>query len=592
MTHLPFSRYLSARAAQLPSFSPDGRALCFISDVTGVPQLWQVSLDGGWPDQLTFAADRVMSGRYAHHTDLIVYGFDSGGNEREQLFTLRGYDSQGLVVDPAVMHTFGGFSWDDTRVAFSDNRRHPAYFDIFICDVDGSNERCVYRQDGSNFVSDWSRDGRFLLIFRMTGSLDSELFLLDLESGEATHLTPHEGLAVYQGAQFTPDGRAIYLRTDQGSEFLRLARIDLSTRRLEFLTPDDADIEVLALSPTGDRAAMVRNEGGYGRLLVRSLEGGEELSPEGLPNGVLVQPEWSPDGTRIAFTFTAPTHNANIWLWDLEEGHCRQVTFVTGGGIPRETLVTPEPIQFESFDGRQIPAFLYMPIGVERPPVIVQVHGGPESQYRPSYDTVTQYFLNRGYAVLAPNVRGSTGYGRTYTHLDDVEKRMDSVADLEAAVRWLRQSGRVNGEQIAVMGGSYGGFMVLAALTTYPDIWAAGVDIVGIANFETFLRNTGAYRRHWRIPEYGDPDRDADLFRRISPIHHVDRITAPLMVIHGANDPRVPLSEAEQMVTALEERGRHVRFLRFDDEGHGLVKLKNRLIAYPQISDFLDEYLT
>jgi dipeptidyl aminopeptidase/acylaminoacyl peptidase len=207
------------------------------------------------------------------------------------------------------------------------------------------------------------------------------------------------------------------------------------------------------------------------------------------------------------------------------------------------------------------------------------------------YSAVIQYLVNRGYAVLTPNVRGSTGYGRTYTHLDDVEKRMDSVADLEAAVQWLRASGRVDGEKIAVMGGSYGGFMVLAALTAYPDLWAAGVDIVGIANFETFLRNTGAYRRHWRIPEYGDPDRDAELFRRISPIHHADRIEAPLMVIHGDNDPRVPLSEAEQIVEAVRSRGREVEFMRFPDEGHGVIKLKNRLIAYPAIGEFLDRYL-
>jgi dipeptidyl aminopeptidase/acylaminoacyl peptidase len=229
---------------------------------------------------------------------------------------------------------------------------------------------------------------------------------------------------------------------------------------------------------------------------------------------------------------------------------------------------------------------------VERPPVVVHVHGGPESQAQPIFSPVIQYLVDHGYAVLTPNVRGSTGYGRTYTHLDDVEKRMDSVADLEAAVRWLRQSGQIDGKRIAVMGGSYGGFMVLAALTTYPDLWAVGVDIVGVANFETFLRNTGAYRRHWRIPEYGDPDKNADLFRRISPIHHVDKIQAPLMVVHGDNDPRVPLSETEQIVAALESRGVPVQFIHFDDEGHGVIKLKNKLVAYPAIGEFLDKHLS
>ena len=361
MTGLPFSRYLSARTAQLPSFSPDGRSICFISDVTGVPQLWQTSLDGGWPDQLTFAADRVMSGRYAHESDLIVYGFDSGGNEREQLFTLSGYDSTELAVDPAVMHTFGAIAWDDRRVAFSDNRRHPAYFDVYVRDIDGSNERCAYQQDGSNFVSDWSRDGRFMIVFRMNGSMDSDLFLLDLETEEARQLTPHEEITVYNGAQFTPDGKSIYLRTDQGSEFLRLARMSLDTREIEFLTPDDADIETAILSPDGTWIAMIRNEQGYSRLVARSLETGEVRSPAGLPAGVAMQLDWSQDGRRLAFTFSSSAQNPNIWLWDLEDDTCRQITFVTGGGIPRESLVEPELVRFSSFDGLEVPAFLYVP---------------------------------------------------------------------------------------------------------------------------------------------------------------------------------------------------------------------------------------
>jgi dipeptidyl aminopeptidase/acylaminoacyl peptidase len=591
-TRYTFDRYLNARSASFPDFSPDDRFVTFISDITGVPQLWQVPIEGGWPEQLTFTADRVMSGRYAHQKPIILFGMDAGGNEREQLFTLEGGNVADLAVDPAVMHMAAAISWDDTRVAFADNRRQPAYFDIYIRDIDGRNEECVYQQDGSNFVSDWSRDGRFLLIYRLTGSRDSELFLLDLESGEATHLTPHEGLAIYGSARFSPDAQSVYLVSDVGSEFLRAARMDLDTREITFLTPDEHDIESIALSPDGRFLALVRNLDGYGQLAVRPVDETEERVVPGLPAGVIAQPVWSRDGSRIAFTFTGPADNPNIRIWDLERDETRQVTFTAQGGIPKESFVTPEIVSFPSFDGLEVPAFLYMPPATEeKPPVVINVHGGPESQATPMYSPVIQYFVNRGYAVLAPNVRGSTGYGRTYTHLDDVEKRMDAVADLKAAVEWLRASGRIDGEKIAIMGGSYGGFMVLAALTTYPDLWAAGVDIVGIANFETFLRNTGAYRRHWRIPEYGDPDRDADLFRRISPIHHVDRIEAPLMVIHGDNDPRVPLSEAEQIVEALQSRGRPVDLMRFPDEGHGVIKLKNKLEAYPAIGAFLDRYL-
>jgi dipeptidyl aminopeptidase/acylaminoacyl peptidase len=603
-----FDRYLNVRTAQAPTFSPDGRKVAFISDMTGVPQLWQVSVDGGWPDQLSFALNRVLSAHYAHQRPEIVFGMDQGGNERQQMFLLRGPQVLDLAVDPAVIHDFGALSPDDRRLAYSDNRRHPAFFDVYVRDLDDSDERCVYQQDGSNFVVDWSPDGHpyaRLLLMRQTGSLDTELFLLDLDTGIASHLTPHEPPVSYRQARFAPDGTqrhpegtrqacggvpGIYLVTDQDSEYARAARMNLETRAIEFLTDDNADVDWLSVSPDGWLLALVRNREGYGQLTVYSAETHEETSVPDLPEGVVLQPTWSNDSQKLAFSFTAPAYNLNIWVWDLGSGECRQITHVAAGGIPPESHVTPELIHYRSFDGREIPAFLYMP-DAGRPPVVVMVHGGPEGQAQPIFNSVVQYLVNRGYAVFAPNVRGSTGYGRTYTHLDDVEKRMDSVADLKAAAEWLKASGRVDGNRLAIMGGSYGGFMVLAALTTYPDSWAAGVDIVGIANFETFLRNTGAYRRHWRIPEYGDPDIHADLFRRISPLHYVDRIEAPLMVIHGDNDPRVPLSEAEQIVEAVKRRGLPVEFLRFSDEGHGIVKLQNKLIAYPAVGEFLDRNL-
>lgn len=588
-TRFPFARFLNARIAQAPVFTHDDRFILFVSDITGVPQLWRVPVEGGWPDQLTFTSDRVTAGHSCRHSSAVVFGMDSGGNEKEQLFLLRDGEVSPVALDPNVLHQYGAISPDDRQVAFADNRRHPAFFDVYVRDLDGSNERRVLEQDGSNFVADWSPDGRRLLVSRLEGLMNNELFLVDLDSGAATHLTPHSGIVAYQAAQFALDG-SIYLVSDQNSEYRRAARLDPETRDLHWLTPDECDVDALRVSPDGRMLALVRNVDGYGRLTLRSLDGNEERTCPSLPDGVVFQPEWSHDALALAFSQTGPADNLNIWVWNLENDACLQVTRVAQGGIPRSTFVPPELIHYRSFDGLEIPAFLYLP-EEQNPPVVVHVHGGPEGQAQPIFSSVIQYFVNRGYAVLAPNVRGSVGYGRTYTHLDDVDKRMDSVADLKAAADWLRSSGRVDGSRIAVMGGSYGGFMVLAALTTYPEVWAAGVDIVGIANFETFLRNTSAYRRAWRIPEYGDPDRDAELLREISPINHVDRIRAPLMVIHGDNDPRVPLSEAQQIVDAVRERGLPVEFLRFADEGHGILKLENKLVAYPAVGEFLDRYL-
>ncbi|MBF6589233.1 MAG: S9 family peptidase, partial [Ktedonobacterales bacterium] len=302
---------------------------------------------------------------------------------------------------------------------------------------------------------------------------------------------------------------------------------------------------------------------------------------------------WSPDGARLAFTLDRADDAPDIWIWEPATGTLWQATRSARGALPRERFVAPELVHYPTFDGRQIPALLFTPRDLEARglPVVVYVHGGPESQFRPSFNPVIQYLVNQGYAVLAPNVRGSTGYGYAYQSLDDVRLRMDSVNDLRHAARWLSDNGIGDPRRIAVMGGSYGGFMVLSALTTYPDIWAAGVDIVGIANFVTFLENTGPWRRKLREPEYGNLERDREFLEAISPINAVERISAPLFVVHGANDPRVPVGEAEQIVAALRTRGVPVEYLRFEDEGHGLQKRANRLVAYPQIARFLDRHV-
>jgi dipeptidyl aminopeptidase/acylaminoacyl peptidase len=342
--------------------------------------------------------------------------------------------------------------------------------------------------------------------------------------------------------------------------------------------------------------AFVINEDGYSRLQLFDVSKGWdarfELPTPALPDGIYAV-TWSKDGTRLAITLSSANDAPDIWIWDVQEQVLWRATRSSLAGIPQESFVKPELVRYATFDGRQIPAFLYLPRDREPRllPVVIHVHGGPESQSRPEFDPVIQYLVAQGYAVLRPNVRGSTGYGYEYQSLDDVDLRMDSVADLQHAVLWLCESGIADPKSIAVMGGSYGGFMVLSAITTYPDLWAAAVDIVGVANFVTFLENTGPWRRKLREAEYGSLEQDREFLKQISPIHKVDCITSPLFVLHGANDPRVPVGEAEQVVTALRLRNVPVEYMRFEDEGHGLVKRANRLIAYPAIARFLDFYI-
>jgi dipeptidyl aminopeptidase/acylaminoacyl peptidase len=315
-----------------------------------------------------------------------------------------------------------------------------------------------------------------------------------------------------------------------------------------------------------------------------------------MPLGVIGGLEFSPDETRLAFTFDGPRFNPDVWIWELEKNRVYQLTQSSRAGIPFSDFVTPELVRYKSFDGRMIPAWYYAPRAVnpdqaKLPPVIVYPHGGPESQTRPNFSGLFQYFLSRGYGIFAPNVRGSSGYGTEYLNLDNTTKRMDSVRDMAHGVYWLRDQQQADPKRIAVYGGSYGGFMVLAGVTQYPDLFAAGVDVVGIANWVTFLENTGAYRRANREAEYGNLRDHREFLEKISPIHHVDKIKCPMMVIHGANDPRVPVGEAEQIVAALKKRGIPCEYLRYEDEGHGLAKLKNRLDAYPRMVEFLDKHM-
>ena len=591
-----FARYLKVRGAWGASWSPDGLRVSFLTEITGVPQAWEVAseAEGGWPEQLTFYEERVSGAEYSPVDDRLLFGMDAGGNERSQLFLLE----DGLVTDltraPEAIHYSGGFSPDGSRIAYTATRRNGTDFDVFVqgLDPEVGEPEAVWEPGGYHTVAGWGQDGSFLIVSRQHSNVNNDLYRLDLGSGEARLLTPHEGDARFSSVNVRPGeaGESLYLATDRDGDFVRLARLDLSTLDLTYLTPDDRDVESVELSRDGRFLVAARNVDGYSDVLLFNGRGRRMPDPE-VPDGIVGGFAFSPDSRRLAFTLTAPERNPDVWILNLPDGEPRRLTRSSTAGIPPKSFRRPDLVRYPTFDRREVPALFYEPEQqgtADDTPVVVNVHGGPESQSRPAFAPVTQYLLGRGYGVFFPNVRGSTGYGKAYTHLDDVRLRIDSVKDLAYAAYWLRERGH---ERVAVMGGSYGGFMVLAALTEYPELWSAGVDIVGIANLVTFLENTGSYRRGLREPEYGSLEKDREFLKAISPIHKADDIVAPLMVIHGKNDPRVPVGEAEQIVERVRENGGVVEYLLYEDEGHGLAKLKNRLDAYPKIAAFLDRHL-
>jgi len=604
-TRYSFEQYLNARSAYGASFSPDGSTIAFLTDITGMAQVWSVPVDTHgtgplWPTQLTFRDDRVAGASYSPTENQILVSGDVGGNERTQLYLLKadGSELTPLTNRPDVLYLFGGWSPDGSRISFSSNERDARYFDVYERDLKSGDVRLLLQQDGSNYAGRYAPDGQTILVSRYESNIHNQLILVDTTTQEARTLTPPtgEGPSLYSEAHWSADRRGLYLLSNRGRQFMSLAYLDLATNEITYLTDIPWDIEVLSVTHDGTRMALISNEDGYSRLEVFDVTQGWEarqtmLAPT-LPQGVAYWATWSHDGSRLAMTIAAPDDSMDIWTWDVQAGIVRRATRSSLGGIPQESFVVPSLIHYPTFDKREIPAFLYLPQGEQRNlPVVIDIHGGPEGQSRPILNAFRQFLVENGYAVFVPNVRGSTGYGYEYQSLDDVRLRMDSVKDIQYAVKWLQESGIADAKRIAVYGGSYGGFMVLSSITTYPDLWAAAVDVVGIANFVTFLENTGPWRRKLRESEYGSLENDREFLEQISPIHHVDQIRAPLFVVHGANDPRVPVGEAEQMVSALKKRNVPVEYMRFDDEGHGLVKRANRLIAYPAIVRFLDEHV-
>jgi len=622
------SRYLDVRRAHGPSWSPDGTRLAFVADTNGLDQAWiiDVGSDGsprGEPRQATDFPERVGLAAWSPVGDQLLVTVDTGGNEHDQLYLVDIDDSsfgrRALTGEPDVIHTFGAWSPDGRSICYGCNKRRRAFFDVWVMEVASGDARPVFEQDATLAPLAWSPDGASLVVSRANTNHDHDLFLAPLAGGEPRLLTTHDphgfaGETQYLRPTFSPDGRTLYVLTNHGREFLAPAALDLdleagATRgdthtSLRFLAERPWDAEGgPALSRDGRLLAWAWNRDGASRLAFYDIvEGSEAPAPE-TPAGVVEDLTWASDGRTLAFGFNGTRHNGNIWTARREGAGARvarPLTRVPMGGLDGAALVEPELVRYTSFDGLEIPAYYYRPPTTTRSggagaPVIVFVHGGPESQFRPLHAAPwmppLQYYLSRGFAVFAPNVRGSSGYGKTYTDLDNVERRPDSVADLEAAVRWLTAEGGADPRRIGIVGRSYGGFMALAAATRYPDLWAAAVDIVGIANFLTFFEHTGVWRRRLRAPEYGDPERDAAFLRELSPLFKADRIRAPLLALHGANDPRVPVGEAEQIVAAVRGQGRPAELVLFPDEGHFMLRRSTQLMAYPAIGDWFERYM-
>jgi dipeptidyl aminopeptidase/acylaminoacyl peptidase len=584
-------------AASAPSFSRDGATLFHLRGV-GLPQIWAMEIASGVARQLTFHDEKVAFLRRSPTDDRLIYGIDRGGDERQQLMLIDPAaprpEPVALTDDPGVIHDFGGWSPDGTKIAFTANARNEAHFDLFVQDIATGARRLVYQGTHMVTVASWRSDGAQLAAVADRGYGDMSLIIVNPETGEA-YVFPQPAPTNWQSVRWSNDGRTLLALTDYGgNDHMRLCRLDPDSGEISLMyAAPGRDVEAWAISPDRSRLATIENDRGWSILRVGPTQG-DRPAIAGFSAGVVADPSFSADGVRLAFTVSAPTEPPGLWVHDGGPARPLFCPDPVDAGIARDSLVEPQLVHWESFDGRRIPGWLFLPQVKPPPgghPAVIWVHGGPVGQARPNFRPDMQMLLAQGFAVLMPNVRGSSGYGRAWCESDDRDKRLDSVADLAAAARFLVSRPEIAAGRIGVMGQSYGGFMVLSAITEYPELWKAAVDYYGVADFRTMLAGTGLWRQSHRAAEYGDPMRDEAMLARISPLGWVDRVRVPLLVLHGMRDPRVPIGESEQLVRALWERQIAVEYIVFDYAGHGFVRPADRERAYAAVAEFFARHL-
>lgn len=584
-------------ASRTPAFSPDGKTIAFISDRGGVPQVWVVSREGGEPRQLTRLEDQVGAVDWSPDGKWLAFSVAPGGGLNEQIYLVspEGGEPRLITAGGQVNNRLAG--WSGRFLRFSANPKDPGSLDGYVYDAATGETRLVAVNPGVGTVTDVSEDGKRAVVQRVRSRGDGNLFLIDLAAGKEELLTPHEPPGAFDGGQLSPDGSTVYLTSNKDSDLTGFARVRLGADGKPgpvepLVFRKDAELDDFEIDEEGKTAVLLWNVAGRSELEILSLPDLARMPVPALPGEIAGGLELSRDGRFLALTLAGAKLPTDIWVLDRPSGRLSQVTRSPHEGVDLASLVTPELVRFPAHDGLPLTAWLYQPAGSGGPgPVVISFHGGPEAQERPAFNTTYQALLARGIGVLAPNVRGSAGFGKRFVNLDNGALRVDGVKDIKACVDFLVGKGIADPKRIGIMGGSYGGYLTMAGLADYPDLFAAGANLFGIVNFETFFAHTQPWMAAISTIEYGDPVTQKDLLRRLSPLHKLDRVKAPTLVLHGANDTNVPVVEAEQVVNDLKKRGVPVEYVLFPDEGHGFRKTPNRIRSAVSIVRWFEEHL-
>ncbi len=596
-------RYTESRAAVLLDWHPDKREILISTRFGNTPQIHHVAMPGGARKQLTFFDEPIGSAEYSpFDADYLLFTRDAGGNEFAQIYRLDLSTFNVELLTDGGRSQNGGWKWDRSKqqIAYASTQRNGADRDIWSIDPrDKTSKKLVVENVGGGWsVTDWSLDNNRLLLREYLSINQSHLWIADVKSGQKTRLTSETEQVAYGDAIFAPDGKGLYVTSDEKDEFKRLGYLELATKQLTPITTTIPwDVVNIDLSPKGDRLAFVTNEAGVSKLYVMETENRQYREIEGIPVGVIGGVLWHSNGRDLAFSINSAQSTSDVYSIDVED-HDQLTRWTESelGGLSANSLSVPELVKWKSFDDREISGFLYRPAKkfTGKRPVIINIHGGPESQSQPVFLARGNYYLNElGVAILYPNVRGSDGFGKTFVALDNGVLREDSVKDIGSLLDWIAKEPTLDADRVMVTGGSYGGYMTLAVATHYSDRIRCSLDVVGISHFGTFLKNTESYRRDLRRVEYGDERNPeiASFFERIAPLNNAEKIKKPLFVVQGGNDPRVPLSEAEQIVAKVKQQGGTVWYLMAKDEGHGFRKKNNADFQFYATIEFIKKYL-
>jgi len=579
-------------------YSWDGKDVYFTSGMSGASQVYRLT-EERWPYQLTTFEDGIDFFRLSHNGQMAIVGASVGGSEQSQLYLMNPETGRVIQLTHFDDIQMGSVVWakDNKSVFYRSNEANGRDFFLYRMDVSTGDSKMIFGEvPGYNTIGEISQDGNLMVILNLTSNVNDDLYLLDLSTGKHEKLTEDEGEFLYDNVTIMPDNKTLYLTCNGNDDGMqRMATMTVGSPEVNYIDDGwiDARWETDALIISRDykyMAALV-NEDGYVRLTIREVASKKELPSLPL-DGIISGGYFGRNGSCL-ISYSGPTHAPDVWRWNPNTRDLEQLTHSIYAGIDRNVFTEPKLVHFKSFDDLEIPAFLYLPPDYkegEQIPFIVHAHGGPEGQFQPHFYRNFQYLMLNGYGVLAVNPRGSSGYGREYLNLDNYKNRKNSLKDYKAAADWLMANGYTKKGMMGIRGGSYGGYVVLGMITEYPDLFSAAIDVVGIANFKTFLENTRAYRRALRESEYG-PLSDPEFLKSISPVHKAHLIKTPLLVIHGENDPRVPIGEARQIIKAVQNNGGVVDSLIFSNEGHGSGKRVNTIAEYRKQVEFLDRNL-